>query len=187
MLGISLAADSTAAFRWALNQGGEYYAVGRRGRDRRLPARLAIIDDPIRSREDAEFQSGCAKRVWDWYKSDPRPRMKPGGRQILIRDALARGRSRWPPDRRNRTAAAITGTSSRSPPKLSMTIRSVANRANGSGTTTTAMASFSVTKKRPNSRAIGRRSISRSRRPIRAIISRRNGSSPTMTHRRTRR
>ena len=33
-----------------------------------------------------------------------------------------------------------------SPPKPSMTIRSVANRANGSGTTTTAMASFSVTK-----------------------------------------
>src|ERR1700756_2665864 len=82
-LGISLAADSTAAFRWALNQGGEYYAVGVGVGIAGFRADLAIIDDPIRSREDADSDR-VRERVWDWYKSDLSPRMKPGGRQILI-------------------------------------------------------------------------------------------------------
>ena len=59
VLGISLAADSTAAFRWALNQGGEYYAVGVGVGIAGFRADLAIIDDPIRSREDADFPSGA--------------------------------------------------------------------------------------------------------------------------------
>ena len=83
VLGISLAANSTAAFRWGLNQGGEYYAVGVGVGIAGFRADLAIIDDPIRSREDADSDR-VRDRVWDWYKSDLSPRMKPGGRQILI-------------------------------------------------------------------------------------------------------
>jgi len=82
-LGISLASDSTAAYRWALDQGGEYYAVGVGVGVAGFRADLAIIDDPIRSREDADSDR-VRERIWDWYKSDLSPRMKPGGRQILI-------------------------------------------------------------------------------------------------------
>src|SRR5260221_5627559 len=82
-LGIELSGDSQAAGRWALKQGGEYYAacvgVGIAG----FRADLAIIDDPIRSREDADSDL-VRERIWDWYKSDLSTRMKPGGRQIVI-------------------------------------------------------------------------------------------------------
>ena len=66
-----------------LNQGGEYYAVGVGVGIAGFRADLAIIDDPIRSREDANSDR-VRERIWDWYKSDLSPRMKPGGRQILI-------------------------------------------------------------------------------------------------------
>jgi predicted phage terminase large subunit-like protein len=46
-------------------------------------ADLAIIDDPVRSREDAD-SALVREKTWDWYKSDLSTRMKPGGRIILI-------------------------------------------------------------------------------------------------------
>jgi hypothetical protein len=64
VLGISLAADSTAAYRWALNQGGEYYAVGVGVGIAGFRADLAIIDDPIRSREDANSDR-VRERIWE--------------------------------------------------------------------------------------------------------------------------
>ena len=49
-----------------------------------------IIDDPIGAREDANSQR-VRDKIWDWYKADVSPRMKPAGRQILIQ-------SRWHED-----------------------------------------------------------------------------------------
>src|SRR5262249_41297447 len=46
-------------------------------------ADLAIIDDPVRSREDAD-SALVREKTWDWYKSDLSTRMKPGGRIVLI-------------------------------------------------------------------------------------------------------
>jgi hypothetical protein len=71
VLGISLAADSTAAFRWALNQGGEYYAVGVGVGIAGFRADLAIIDDPIRSREDAD--SNRVREHAGWAKAHRGP------------------------------------------------------------------------------------------------------------------
>jgi predicted phage terminase large subunit-like protein len=82
-LGLSLSGDSQAAGRWALKQGGEYYAAGVGVGIAGFRADLAIIDDPIRSREDADSDL-VRERIWDWYKSDLSTRMKPGGRQIVI-------------------------------------------------------------------------------------------------------
>lgn len=81
-LGIAPSMDSQAAGRWALQQGGEYYAVGARVGIAGFRADLVNIDDPIRSREDADSQQ-VRDRLWDWYKSDVSPRVKPNARFIL--------------------------------------------------------------------------------------------------------
>lgn len=82
VLGIAPSADSQAAGRWALDQGGEYYAAGVRVGIAGFRADLANIDDPLRSREDAESQQ-VRDRIWDWYKSDLSPRLKPNARLVL--------------------------------------------------------------------------------------------------------
>jgi predicted phage terminase large subunit-like protein len=83
VLGISLKSDSTAAGRWALNEGGEYYAAGVGVGIAGFRADLAIIDDPIRSRADAD-STQVRDKIWDWYKSDLSPRLKPNNRVVLI-------------------------------------------------------------------------------------------------------
>jgi len=82
VLGISPSMDSQAAGRWALDQGGEYYAAGVRVGIAGFRADLGNIDDPIRSREDADSQN-VRDRIWDWYKSDLSPRLKPKARLLL--------------------------------------------------------------------------------------------------------
>jgi predicted phage terminase large subunit-like protein len=82
-LGISPSIDSQAAGRWALDQGGEYYAAGVQTAIAGFRADCAVIDDPIRSRDDADSQN-VRDRIWDWYKSDLSPRLKPNARLILV-------------------------------------------------------------------------------------------------------
>src|SRR5499427_4422219 len=82
-LGLSIAQDNAAAGRWALVQGGEYYAAGCGVGIAGFRADLAVIDDPVRSREDAD-SALVREKTWDWYKSDLSTRMKPGGRIVLI-------------------------------------------------------------------------------------------------------
>jgi predicted phage terminase large subunit-like protein len=106
-LGIALSSDSQAAGRWSLQSGGEYFAAGVGVGIAGFRADLAIIDDPVRSREDADSET-MRERTWDWFKSDLATRMKPGGRMVLIQtrwhdDDLAgrilaemeRGGDRW--------------------------------------------------------------------------------------------
>lgn len=107
VLGVRPQLDTQAAGRWALEQGGEYYAVGARVGIAGFRADLVNIDDPIRSREDADSEQ-VRNRLWDWYKADIGPRVKPGARFILTQtrwhdDDLAgriiaemqRGGDRW--------------------------------------------------------------------------------------------
>jgi predicted phage terminase large subunit-like protein len=83
VLGVGLAADSQAAGRWETDCGGEYFAAGVGGAIAGRRADLVVIDDPIRSREDAESEL-IRDKTWDWYKTDLYTRLKPGGRIILI-------------------------------------------------------------------------------------------------------
>ena len=83
VLGVGLAPDSQAAGRWETNSGGEYFAAGVGGAISGRRADLVIIDDPIRSREDADSET-VRDKTWDWYKSDLYTRLKPGGRIVLI-------------------------------------------------------------------------------------------------------
>jgi hypothetical protein len=82
-LGIQTAADNQAAGRWALTSGSEYYAAGVGSGIAGFRARFGIIDDPIRSRQDADSEL-IRDRIWDWYINDFRTRLVPGAAEILI-------------------------------------------------------------------------------------------------------
>lgn len=82
-LGISVAGDNKAAGRWATSAGGEYFAAGVGGAIAGRRADLAVIDDPVRSREDADSKK-VRDAQWDWYKFDLLTRLKPGAAIVLI-------------------------------------------------------------------------------------------------------
>lgn len=83
VLGYGLAADSQAAGRWDTSSGGEYFAAGVRGPITGRRADLALIDDPVKSREEADSDI-IRERVKDWWRNDLYTRLKPGGRVIVI-------------------------------------------------------------------------------------------------------
>jgi len=82
-LGVSPSQDSQAAGRWALTSGAEYYAAGVGTGIAGFRAKFGLIDDPIRSRQDADSEL-IRDRIWDWYINDFRTRLVPGAAEILI-------------------------------------------------------------------------------------------------------
>jgi hypothetical protein len=82
-LGIQVASDNQAAGRWALTTGQEYYAAGVGTGIAGFRARFGLIDDPIRSRQDADSEL-IRDRIWDWYINDFRTRLVPGAAEVLI-------------------------------------------------------------------------------------------------------
>ena len=100
----SVADDSSSAGRWDTNRGGEYFAAGVGGSITGRRADLSVIDDPVKSREDADSERSRVK-AWDWYTNDLLTRLKPGARQIVVMTRwheddlggriLERERSRW--------------------------------------------------------------------------------------------
>ena len=83
VLNIGIADDNSAAGRWETTAGGEYLAAGIGGGIAGRRADLAIIDDPLRSREDADSQKVRDKQ-WDWWRFDLSPRLKPNAGVVLI-------------------------------------------------------------------------------------------------------
>jgi predicted phage terminase large subunit-like protein len=82
-LGIGLALGDSAADRWSLSSGGEYFAAGVGGSVTGRRAELVVIDDPVRSREDADSET-IRNKTADWFRSDLLTRLKPGGRIVII-------------------------------------------------------------------------------------------------------
>jgi predicted phage terminase large subunit-like protein len=82
-LGIELAEDSQAAGRWSLKSGGSLFAVGAGGAIAGYRADLIIIDDPVRSREEA-FSESARQKLYEWFVADLLPRLRPGGKVLLI-------------------------------------------------------------------------------------------------------
>ncbi len=82
-LGVALSADNKAAGRWETTEQGEYYAAGILGPITGRRADLAIIDDPVKSRQEAD-SSIVSERIWEWWKADLSTRLKPGARVVLI-------------------------------------------------------------------------------------------------------
>lgn len=79
----TVADDSQAAGRWETDQGGEYFAAGVGGSVTGRRADLAVIDDPVRSREDADSER-VRETTWQWWVNDLSTRLKPGARVVLI-------------------------------------------------------------------------------------------------------
>lgn len=83
VLGISVREDSSAVQRWSLETGGQYLAVGVGQAVAGYRADMLLIDDPIKSAEDADSEIS-RENVWRWFKSDIIPRLKPRGRINII-------------------------------------------------------------------------------------------------------
>lgn len=80
-LGYSLARES--AELWTTSNNGQYRAAGVSTAIAGYRADCAILDDPIRSREEAESESQREK-LWAWFSADLRSRLKPNASVVLI-------------------------------------------------------------------------------------------------------
>jgi len=87
-LGYSLVRES--AELWTTSNGGQYRAAGVGGAIAGRRADGVIIDDPTRSREDADSET-IREKQWNWFMSDLRTRLKPNAFIIVIM-------TRWHPD-----------------------------------------------------------------------------------------
>jgi predicted phage terminase large subunit-like protein len=82
-LGYDIAVRDRASSHWSTSSGGEYYSVGIRGAIIGRRADLAIIDDPVKSQAEAD-SAVHRDRIWDWFRSDLIPRLKPKARIVLM-------------------------------------------------------------------------------------------------------
>jgi predicted phage terminase large subunit-like protein len=89
-LGYEVDPATRSAGLWLTTLGGQFFAAGVGGAIAGWRADLGIIDDPVRSREDAESK-GTQQRNWNWYKYDFVPRLKPGARRLLIQTRWSEG------------------------------------------------------------------------------------------------
>lgn len=83
LLGYGMRDGSEGVARWETTSGGEYRAAGVGGNVTGSRADLCVIDDPVRSREDAESEV-ARERNWQWFTADLRTRLKPGARIVLV-------------------------------------------------------------------------------------------------------
>ena len=84
--GVKLAKDSQAAAGWSTSKGGEYFAIGIRGKVTGKGGDIVIIDDPHSEQEarQAETSPEIFDDVYEWYTSGPRQRLQPGGSVIVV-------------------------------------------------------------------------------------------------------
>ena len=104
VFGFGISSDAGGAGHWETERGGEFFAAGVGAAIAGRRADLGLIDDPIKTREEADSERIRAKH-WEWYLNDFLPRLKPGARQILIQTRwheddlggriLAREASQW--------------------------------------------------------------------------------------------
>lgn len=80
---VGIAEDAGGAGHWENTEGGEFFAAGVGSAIAGRRADLGLIDDPIRTREEADSER-IRQKHWEWYLNDFLPRLKPGARQILI-------------------------------------------------------------------------------------------------------
>ena len=79
---VRVASDSAAVGRWGTDQKGVVIAAGVGGAMTGFGAHLLVIDDPVRSREDADSEV-YRERAWEWYTDVARTRLMPGGKIVL--------------------------------------------------------------------------------------------------------
>ena len=80
---LPFAPDRNAAAEWELTTGGSFKAVGIGGGVTGNPAELAIIDDPIKGREEAESPA-YREKTWEWYVDELSTRIQQDGQKLLV-------------------------------------------------------------------------------------------------------
>ncbi len=75
--------ERSAAKEWETSAGGMLHCCGVGSPPTGLGFNLIVIDDPVKSREEAESEA-YRERVWDWYTSDLWTRQEPGCGIVLI-------------------------------------------------------------------------------------------------------
>jgi predicted phage terminase large subunit-like protein len=80
---LGLREDRRAVEEWETQTGCWYRAVGVGGGITGMGGDLIVIDDPIKSREEAQSLT-YRDKVWDWYTNDLYTRLEPGGAMILV-------------------------------------------------------------------------------------------------------
>ena len=80
---ISLNTERKSVAEWETELEGGLRAAGVGGGVTGMGANLIIIDDPVKSREEANSDA-YQEKTWDWYKDDIYSRLEPNGAIILI-------------------------------------------------------------------------------------------------------
>lgn len=78
-----LAEDAKAKGSWSTQGRGEYNAVGVGGAITGKGGAIAIIDDPVKNREEADSEV-TSEKIWDWYRSTLRTRLTPDGAIVIV-------------------------------------------------------------------------------------------------------
>ena len=96
--------DTRSAGSWENERGGEFFAAGIGSAIAGRRAGLGLIDDPVKSREEADSER-VREKHWDWYLNDFLTRLLPNAPQIVIQTRwheddlsgriLAREEPRW--------------------------------------------------------------------------------------------
>ena len=80
---VALATDRTAVSDWETEAGGGVRAAGVGAGVTGMGANLILIDDPVKSRAEANSET-YREKCFDWYTDDLYTRLEPGGAIILI-------------------------------------------------------------------------------------------------------
>lgn len=81
--GLRLGYGSRSVNDWELESGGGIKSVGIGSGVTGFPARLGILDDPHKSRAEADSRLQ-RDRVWEWYSADWLSRLAPGAPMIIV-------------------------------------------------------------------------------------------------------
>ena len=91
----ALAGDSAAVQIWHTAHGGVYRAAGVGGAITGAGAHVVILDDPIKSREEADSEV-YRDRTWEWWRNDVLSRLMPDERGVPGRVVVVM--TRWHDD-----------------------------------------------------------------------------------------
>ncbi len=80
--GVQFKKAAKSVKQWETEQGGKLIATGVGGPITGKGAKLLIIDDPIKNREEAESPV-IRQKIWDWFTSTALTRVEPGGSVIV--------------------------------------------------------------------------------------------------------
>jgi len=81
--GLELMKGAKAVTNWSLTSGGGCRSAGVGAGITGMPADLLLIDDPLRSRADAESRL-VREQLWDWWSGDANSRLAPGAPVVLV-------------------------------------------------------------------------------------------------------